>query len=146
MRIVLILTLLALSACVRQKPPASITCGEPPAVNGSAIAWQRMSGNVVEGLVTDVHGAPLTGALVQLSGARFSGVTDKDGRLHIEGVPAREHLIVARAIGYVRAERTISLGRDDGARILAVLERAPSGIIYDCFGAGAGRPDTRPSE
>ena len=110
------------------------------------IAWQRMSGNVVEGLVTDVHGAPLTGALVQLSGARFSGVTDKDGRLHIEGVPAREHLIVARAIGYVRAERTISLGRDEGARILAVLERAPSGIIYDCFGAGAGRPDTRPSE
>lgn len=139
MRIALILTLLALSACLRREP-RPLACGEPPAVNGSAIAWQRMSGNVVEGLVTDVHGAPLTGAVVQLSGTRFSGVTDKDGRLHIAGVSAREHLIVVRAIGYVRAERTISLGRDEGAKILAVLERAPSGIIYDCFGGASGRP------
>jgi hypothetical protein len=115
------------------------SCGEPPPVNGSAIAWQRTSGRVVEGIVTDVQGARLPGAMVQLYGTGFGAPTDKDGRFRIAGVPAREYQVLVRALGFMRVERAITLGSGEGATVLAVLERAPSGIIYDCFFAGIGR-------
>jgi Carboxypeptidase regulatory-like domain len=64
---------------------APIAAQQPPATSASAYA-------VLVGAVADsIHGGPLTGALVIVSGTDRQGVVDSTGRFRIDSIPPGDH-------------------------------------------------------
>ena len=93
------------------------------------------SAGAVAGRVTDTAGVAVPNAVVFLRGTRLGGTTDAAGRFRVDAVPAGEHLIVVRRVGYASDSATVSVAaggtstydvrlRTSAATLAAVVVRA----------------------
>ena len=80
----------------------------------------QTSGYSVSGIVVDVHGVPISGALVQVTEAKKM-VTNKEGRFELREIPSREYILITRSVGC--KEDTLKL-RGNNINIRVVLYEA----------------------
>jgi len=77
----------------------------------------------VAGIVRDKNsGEPLIGATVMLQGTSLGARTNKDGFYSIQRVPAGEHTIIARYMGFRQISQKISIKGNENIRINLELE------------------------
>ncbi|HEY6187427.1 MAG TPA: TonB-dependent receptor [Pyrinomonadaceae bacterium] len=98
----------------------------------SASAWAQSAGGVVEGRVTDEHGANVAGAEVRLrsrEGLRLFGRTDQNGVYSFSGLGAGDYILEVKARGFAvttsdsfRVERGETATRDLTLLVAAVNE------------------------
>ncbi len=75
----------------------------------------------VTGIVVDISGAPVPGALVEVdvNGAQVAMVeTGDDGRFNITGTPAGESLVTATAAGFALTTRVLEAGGADNLQLV----------------------------
>ncbi len=68
---------------------------------GALIGCTASSGRVITGIVADVDGNPIPGAIVTTDPPTSSIATDKSGRYMIKAVPEKEYTLKATKMGYV---------------------------------------------
>ena len=78
---------------------------------------RRVVTGSVEGRVTDQTGAGIGGASVTIRGTGPGAVTAADGRYRLDGVSIGEVELVARAIGYRMARRTVKVNQGMATRV-----------------------------
>ncbi len=90
-------------------------------LNASVGAAQQAG--TVEGRVTDAHtGEPLSGVLIEATGAEGPVISDRQGRWRLQLTPG-SHRLTASFIGYAEESREIDVGR--GGRVeIAMTRRA----------------------
>jgi len=66
--------------------------------------------------VTDARSARgLAGATVEIAASRLQATTDVDGRYQIASVPAGDHVIRARRLGYAAAQQSVTVAEQQQA-------------------------------
>lgn len=72
-----------------------------PGAPGSVVAPAGgIRSGAIKGVVSDSVGTGIVGATVSLVGVASVSITSDDGAFHLAGVPAGQHLLVARRIGF----------------------------------------------
>jgi len=71
-------------------------------------AWSQAPGQI-DGTVVSTEGESLPGATVQLVALDRGTSTDADGRFDLRGIPAGEHVLTVRFIGFETAEETVTV-------------------------------------
>jgi len=79
---------------------------------------------VIEGTVRDGGGRPLPGATVRVEGKPIGAVAARDGSFRIDNVPAGEHWISVKVVGYGEWRRQVMVKAGESARLDAVLEES----------------------
>ncbi|QXD15380.1 TonB-dependent receptor [Rhodocaloribacter litoris] len=80
------------------------------------------STGTITGTVTDARGNALPGAQVIVAGTSLGTVTGIDGRYALDGVPAGEHTVEVRFVGYQTGEATVSVEAGGRIRLDFALE------------------------
>ena len=99
------------------------------AVAGTGAVAAQTTAGTIAGAVTDARsGQPLESAAVTVEGTQIAELTNAGGRYVLEGVPAGEHSLRVRIIGYEEQERqvTVAAGQTtvaDFAMAIRVLQR-----------------------
>ena len=86
----------------------------PLALAGTGAAGAQTATGKITGVVTDsASGQPFESAAVTVEGTQIAELTDAAGRYVLEGVPAGEHILKVRILGYEPQERqvTVTAGR-----------------------------------
>ncbi|MGE0553572.1 MAG: carboxypeptidase regulatory-like domain-containing protein [Gemmatimonadales bacterium] len=78
----------------------------------------------VSGLVKDIEGRPVVGAVVTVLGLTTGTPTGPDGRFRIDSLPGGSHEVDARAVGFRRGRTPVALRTGEGSFIELVLTRA----------------------
>jgi TonB-linked SusC/RagA family outer membrane protein len=77
----------------------------------------------IVGRVTDVAGgAPLAAVSLQVDGTRLGAITSGDGNFRIAGVPAGQHAVTARRIGYQPLTRPVTVAAGGTATLDLALQ------------------------
>ena len=100
---------------------AVLIAGAPLALHAQATTGR------VFGRVTDASQAPVSGARLTVSGTRFAGVSDIDGRYSIAGIPAGTYELRAVRIGQAPKATSgvvVTAGRD--TRVDITVDAAPT--------------------
>ena len=85
-------------------------------------AVQTASGQAaVTGTVLDSSAQPLPGVNVYVEGTALGAASALDGSFRIEGVPSGEHVVVASAVGFERAEAAVTVAGGGTVRVDFVL-------------------------
>lgn len=93
---------------------------------GSAQQSAPPSNSAVIGTVRDSAGLLLAEVTVTIAGLRRSTVTDRDGQFRVGGLPAGQHTLYVRRIGFVFLEHTVTLGERETRRMEMVLVPRPA--------------------
>ena len=88
---------------------AGVFCLLAPATR-EAGAQGEISGRVV---VADSARMPVKGAQASIPRLRLTAVSDSTGHFRLAGIPAGEHVIVLRAIGFGTESSTVTIDRDE---------------------------------
>lgn len=83
-------------------------------------AWSQAPGQI-EGTVVSIEGESLPGATVQLVALDRGTSTDADGRFDLPDVPAGEHELTVRFIGFEAAEKTVTVRRGETTTVTVDL-------------------------
>jgi len=81
----------------------------PTPKSHGAAAQAALQGDTLRGRVTDGRGVPVQSAAVALAGADKSALTDTAGRFEMVEVPQGTYTLTVRRIGYVAAQREVSV-------------------------------------
>ncbi|MDE2975256.1 MAG: von Willebrand factor type A domain-containing protein [Gemmatimonadota bacterium] len=109
----------------------------PLALAGAGAAGAQTATGAIAGTVTAAtSGQALEGAEVTAEGAGIAELTDAAGRYVLEGVPAGEHILKVRIVGYAPQERqvTVTAGRTtvaDFAMQVSDVSDAPVWMLVD---------------
>ena len=76
----------------------------------------------ISGRVTDQTGQPLAGVQVVVQGSDLGSLSSNTGRYEISAVPTGEAVVVARALGYVPAQQTVTISAGAPATADFVLQ------------------------
>lgn len=76
----------------------------------------------IEGKVTDESSGILVGATVQLEGENYFSVTNEAGYFNLKGVPAGDHVLVVRFLGFQEKRTTISVQGDTSIDIVLLVD------------------------
>jgi len=77
---------------------------------------------LVDGLVTNQSLAPLDDATVSILGSKVKVVTGQSGRFQILRLPAGQHVVIVRRLGYQPVSASITVTARDTARVSFTLE------------------------
>src|SRR5690606_1240266 len=99
------------------------------ALLGLPAALAAQTTGVVTGVVTDPEGRQLNAATVQIVGTPLRALTDVVGRYRLVGVPAGQHTLAVRSLGYQDREVTVTVGA--GQTIAHDLTLAASPIALE---------------
>jgi outer membrane protein assembly factor BamB/subtilisin family serine protease len=111
----------------------------------NAMRWAAAPGlGGLGGTVTDLADEPIPGAVVEVAGTPWSGVTDQNGSFAI-GVPPGDYTLNYSGFGYVDTARTVTVGADQRVDASAQLEVAAgvgtiTGVVTSDPGDGEGTP------
>ena len=72
---------------------------------------------------------PLVGAEASIARLRLHVMTDSSGRFRLKDVPAGQHVVVMRAIGFRAESSTVAVDRDEVVSWDVVLQRATSTVL-----------------
>jgi hypothetical protein len=86
-----------------------------------ARAQGEISGRVV---VADSTRAPVKGAELSMPRLRLNAVSDSAGRFRLTGIPAGDHVVVLRAVGFRTESSTVAIDRDEVVSWDVTLTRA----------------------
>ncbi|MEX2530952.1 MAG: TonB-dependent receptor [Gemmatimonadota bacterium] len=103
---------------------------------------QARTGTVTGEVVTEGSGAPLQSVSVSVDGTGRGAVTDSDGVVLIEGVPAGLQTVTARMLGYRTAAQEVEVVPGETVRVVFSLRSRPlevGGIRVSVL-----RPDLQP--
>lgn len=75
----------------------------------------------ITGTVSSETGGPLSGASVTISGTDLGTLTDANGRFTISNVPAGQHSVQGRMIGYASATTSVTVASGQVANVALVL-------------------------
>jgi TonB-linked SusC/RagA family outer membrane protein len=99
----------------------------------SAAAWAPVAlaqGGSLAGRVTDARsGQPIAGAAIQIEGTALGTAAGDDGRYRLANVPAGQHAITARRIGYAAGRQTVTVAA--GAQATADFGLQPAALSLD---------------
>jgi TonB-dependent starch-binding outer membrane protein SusC len=98
---------------------------------------------VLEGVVIDVAGTPITGAQVSVMGTQLGTITGQDGSFRIANVPAGGPEVRAQRIGYRTATQTVSVEGGQTARLTITLTESVVALDQVIVTGTAGRQDRR---
>ena len=97
----------------------------------------------IEGVVRGDSTTPLAGALVAVDGTTRTATTGKDGRYRIDGVPAGEVRLRARAAGYGAETRTDTVRAGQVTRADFILKAVPLRLDEVVVAAESRMPSSR---
>ena len=112
------------------------------ALAGPGAGTTQTPTGTITGVVTDAaSGQPLESASVTVEGTRIGELTDVGGRYALKGVPAGEHTLEVRILGYAAQERqvTVTAGRTTVADFALQLDAVPLEEIVAVGVAGVER-------
>ncbi len=72
---------------------------------------------VLTGSVTDITGAAVSGAQIEMSGISAQTRTDEQGNFRLTNVPMGETWVIARRLGFVPSEVTLRVAQQSGAHV-----------------------------
>ncbi|MFB6240704.1 MAG: carboxypeptidase-like regulatory domain-containing protein, partial [Gemmatimonadota bacterium] len=75
----------------------------------TAVAASAQQGAITGTVTAAQSGNPVSGAQVFIEGTQFGTLTNQDGTYRLEGVPAGQHTVQVRLIGYQRASQTVTV-------------------------------------
>lgn len=78
--------------------------------------------------VVDVTDAPVSGALLELVGTRFSALSSDSGWVRLQGLPTGPALLRVSRIGYAPVESTVQLSAAEPFQADVELSRAPVAV------------------
>jgi TonB-dependent starch-binding outer membrane protein SusC len=114
---------LALGVVLLLAAPAAHAASAGPNATGGHVAARRAS--VITGQVTDQGTkAGVPGVTVRVEGTSLGAVTSQDGRYRVLNVPAGNHTLVVRRLGYAPQRRAVTVAAD--AELVADFELVPS--------------------
>jgi len=96
----------------------------------------------LEGVVLDTERRPLQGATVQLEGSIRGAISTPDGSFTIENVPAGDHTVVGRFLGYRSEHLRVSVESRGVEVVEFVLAEDPLGLS-EVVVSGAFNPATK---
>ena len=122
--------MLAAAAVRRSKPseliPVIIAASLLASIGRVASAQGEISGRV---LAADSGRPPVIGAEVSIASTRMRVLTDSSGRFRFKDLPAGEHLVVLRAIGFRAESSMVMVDRDESVSLDVVLTRAIGTVL-----------------
>ncbi len=80
------------------------------------------------GKITDINGAPLTGAHVSFIALEKSDITSADGSFKVQGVPIGNHVVNVSYIGYKSIQRKIILEKGTPLKLIFKMEEEVSAL------------------
>lgn len=95
---------------------AAVSAGWPAGVGAQADA------GTIRGTVSGGEGSAVAHARVELRGTAWSGVADERGGYRIDGVEPGRYTLLASAVGYATAERTVEVEASRTVRVDVSLE------------------------
>jgi len=128
-----------------EKAMQSAFGARPGATMTDAAANRPVQGRVT-GRITTSQGAGLSGVNVKVQGTNLAASTDTSGRFKIDDVPAGEHRLIVRRIGY--SEKTIPISVNDSMTTANAALDATSNMLAEVVVSGvaattAGPPTLR---
>jgi hypothetical protein len=98
----------------------SFSIGATTPADGSFLSIAAPAQDVIRGIVTDsISGRPLQHALVTVVGTDRQIFSSASGRFELRDLPRGTHRIRVNQIGYVAAERAVTLGASEAPPLLA---------------------------
>lgn len=97
---------------------------------------------IIKGQISDQQNQVLPGATVQIQGTIIGAVSDETGMYQLENVPAGQHIILVRFIGYRTGRTTIDIEQNDELEINFTLQPDPLGLD-EVIVSGTFNPATR---
>src|SRR5262245_36218204 len=94
---------------------------------GSLQAQERRSG-LFSGQVSDSMHNPLPGATIRVLDRELSATSDREGRFILPGLPAGQHRITVRYIGFRPDTLPVAVPAGGEARVAVVMQRLPASL------------------
>ena len=105
---------------------AAVWCLCPQSSFAQAGPEKGRPAGVIDGIVTDTSLVALAEATISLFGTEIRVVTGTNGRFRILRVPAGQHIVIARRVGYEPASARVQVSATDTLRLSFALERIVS--------------------
>ena len=97
----------------------------------------REVGSIGGTVVDSANGTPIPGVTVSIQGTKLTTTTDAKGAFVLSNVPAGDHAVTFKLLGFISATRTISVADDKRATLRVVMKASAtvlSGVVTTATG------------